>query len=100
MLTVLERRKAQSRFTSALMLMGTADVYWDDTLRRPLSRQIDGLRKKRKPNVLPPGVIFVGRYSYGASSRDFLDDLAIVLADLEKSPAPAGTGNAPMQAAA
>lgn len=89
-LTVAERRLVQSRLTSALMLMGTADIYWDDARRRTLARQIHGLRKKRKPNALPVGAILLGRYSYGVNSRHVIEDLEAMLGSTNPRPPVAG----------
>jgi hypothetical protein len=89
-LTVAERRLVQSRLTSALMLMGTADIYWDEPRRRTLARQIDALRKKRKANALPEGAVLVGRYSYGVSSCAVIDDLELLLSEMNPRPPAAG----------
>lgn len=71
------------------------DAYWVDSTRSVSVRKVAG--RRNLPVI--PGAVHFGRYDASTRYADFIADLEDTLHRME-TPAPAGTGNALMQAAA
>lgn len=87
-LTALEVRGARVAYCMGMQGSKSADIYWLPD-ERNLTFRDTVTKGRRKPNAVPAGAIFLGRYTRETGPVQFADDLDDFLGGLEAQKAAA-----------
>lgn len=91
-----ERTVMRNQFNAHMRLAKGIDAYWLPSVGWTTFRAIE--RMKRSPNKLPEDALLVGRYTPGATSAAFIDDVEALLSEIGRAPLIAPPASAQMGA--